>query len=330
MTQTYKALVGTRQDGKLSVGFAQLDAADIGDGDVEIAVEYSTLNYKDGLAISDAIPIVQQERLILGIDMAGTVVSSDSSRFAVGDRVVMNGYGASETHNGGYTERLRTNADYLVKLPDGITTRQAMAIGTAGYTAMLSVMRLEKLGVVPESGVVLVTGASGGVGTVAISLLSALGYRVTASTGRMEEADFLKSLGANDVINRAELSEPGEMMQAPRWAAAVDSCGSHTLANVIAQLHYSGVVTACGLAQGLDLPSNMMPFALRNVTLLGVDSVHAPMSLREEAWRRLAKDLDMAKLEALTINIPFDDIPSAAGKILQGQIRGRAVVEIAK
>jgi acrylyl-CoA reductase (NADPH) len=328
MVQTYKALVATRQDGKLSVGFEQLAASDIGDGDVEIAVEYSTLNYKDGLAMSDAIPIVQQDRLILGIDMAGTVASSDNPRFKVGDKVVMNGYGASETHDGGYTQRLRTNADYLVKLPAGISTRQAMAIGTAGYTAMLSVMRLEKMDVRPESGAVLVTGASGGVGTVAISLLSALGYRVTASTGRLKEADFLKGLGASDVIDRAELSEPGEIMQAPRWAAAVDSCGSHTLANVIAQLHYSGVVTACGLAQGIDLPSNMMPFALRNVSLLGVDSVHAPMSLREEAWRRLAKDLDMAKLEALTVNIPFADLPVAAGKILQGQIRGRAIVEI--
>lgn len=328
MTQTYKALLAKRLDGKLTVGFEQLSDAEIGEGDVEVAVEYSTVNYKDGLAMSDAIPIVQQDKLILGIDMAGTVVSSDNSRFSVGDKVVLNGYGASETHNGGYTQRLRTKGEYLVKLPAGISTRQAMAIGTAGYTAMLSVMRLERLGVVPESGVVLVTGASGGVGTVAISLLSALGYRVTASTGRMEETDFLKSLGASDVINRAELSEPGEMMQAPRWAAAVDSCGSHTLANVIAQLHYSGVVTACGLAQGLDLPSNMMPFALRNVSLLGVDSVHAPMPLREEAWRRLAKDLDMAKLEALLVNIPFDDVPAAAGKILQGQIRGRAVVEI--
>ncbi|MFT6579244.1 MAG: acrylyl-CoA reductase (NADPH), partial [Zhongshania sp.] len=257
MTQTYKALLARRQGGKLAVGFEQLSAAGIGEGDVEVAVEYSTVNYKDGLAMSDAIPIVQQDKLILGIDMAGTVVNSDNSRFNAGDKVVLNGYGASETHNGGYTQRLRTKGEYLVKLPAGISTRQAMAIGTAGYTAMLSVMRLESLGVVPESGVVLVTGASGGVGTVAISLLSALGYRVTASTGRMEETDFLKSLGASDVINRVELSEPGEMMQAPRWAAAVDSCGSHTLANVIAQLHYSGVVTACGLAQGLDLPSNM-------------------------------------------------------------------------
>ncbi|CAA0114716.1 Acrylyl-CoA reductase AcuI [Zhongshania aliphaticivorans] len=328
MTETYKALVANRQNGKLAVGFEQLSATEIGEGDVEVAVEYSTLNYKDGLAMADAIPIVQKDKLILGIDMAGTVVRSESTRFKVGDKVVLNGYGASETHNGGYTQRLRTNSEYLVKLPAGISTRQAMAIGTAGYTAMLSVMRLESMGVVPESGVVLVTGASGGVGTVAISLLSALGYRVTASTGRMDEAAFLKGLGANDVINREELSEPGEMLQSTRWAAAVDSCGSHTLANVLSQLHYSGVVTACGLAQGLDLPSNMMPFALRNVSLLGVDSVHAPMPLREQAWSRLAKDLDMAKLEALTVNIPFEDLPAAAGKILQGQIRGRAVVEI--
>jgi acrylyl-CoA reductase (NADPH) len=329
MTETFKALVARRDDSGYRVGFENLSADQIGEGDVEVAVEYSTLNYKDGLAISDAIPIAQVSPLILGIDMAGTVTASDNERFRVGDKVVLNGYGASETHNGGYTQRLRTKGDYLVKLPTRFSTRQAMALGTAGYTAMLSVMRLEKAGIRPESGEVLVTGASGGVGTVSIMLLASLGYRVTASTGRLEESDFLKTLGADKVIHRDELSSPGEMMQAMRWIAAVDSCGSHTLANVIASLHYDGVVTACGLAQGLDLPSNMMPFALRNVSLLGVDSVHAPMPRRKEAWERLAKTVDLDKLESLINELTFAELPEAAGKILQGQVRGRTVVDIA-
>lgn len=329
MSDVYKALVARRNDSGLSVAFEQLGADQIGEGDVEVEVEYSTLNYKDGLAIADAIPIVQAPSLILGIDMAGTVVSSQSERIRVGDKVVLNGYGASETHNGGYTQRLRTRSEYLVPLPRRFSTKQAMIIGTAGYTAMLSIMRLESLGIMPESGEVLVTGASGGVGTVAITLLATMGYRVTASTGRLQEADFLKSLGASSVIDRNELSQPGEMMQEPRWAAAVDSCGSHTLANVLARMHYDGVVTACGLAQGLDLPGNMMPFALRNVALLGVDSVHAPMPRRQEAWERLAKIVDMEKLESLAVDIPFDQVPEAAGKILQGQIRGRAIVDVA-
>ena len=273
MTESYKALVGVRDESGYRVEFQQLSSEQIGDGDVEVAVEYSTVNYKDGLAMSDAIPIVQKPSLILGIDMAGTVVKSDCSRFKVGDKVLMNGYGASETHNGGYTQRLRISSDYLLKVPSAFTTRHAMLLGTAGYTAMLSLLRLEQLGITPDSGEVLVTGASGGVGSVSIMLLAGLGYTVAASTGRLEESDYLKSLGANTVIDRRELSEPGEMMQATRWAAAVDSCGSHTLANVLAQLHYNGAVAACGLAQGLDLPGNMMPFALRNVALLGVDSV---------------------------------------------------------
>ncbi|WP_374973111.1 MDR family oxidoreductase [Spongiibacter marinus] len=329
MTDTYKALLGVRDDSGYRVEFQQLSSEQLGDGDVEVAVEYSTVNYKDGLAMSDAIPIVQKPSLILGIDMAGTVVKSESSRFQVGDKVLMNGYGASETHNGGYTQRLRISSDYLLKVPEAFTTRHAMLLGTAGYTAMLSLLRLEQLGISPESGEVLVTGASGGVGSVSIMLLAGLGYTVAASTGRLEESDYLKSLGANSVIDRRELSEAGEMMQAPRWAAAVDSCGSHTLANVIAQLHYNGAVAACGLAQGLDLPGNMMPFALRNVALLGVDSVHAPMALRERAWQRLAESVDLNKLEAMAVEIDFDNLPDAAGQILQGQIRGRAVVNIA-
>lgn len=329
MGARYKALLGLRDAEGYRVEYQQLDDSQIGSGDVEIAVKYSTLNYKDGLAISDKIPIVQQSPLVLGIDMAGTVVRSDNPGFSPGDKVLMNGYGASETHNGGYTQRLRTCGDYLVRLPKGINTRQAMLLGTAGYTAMLSIIRLEQLGICPGSGEVLVTGASGGVGSVSIMLLAALGYSVTASTGRSEETNYLKSLGASTVIDRRELSEPGEMMQTPRWAAAIDSCGSHTLANVIAQLHYNGAVAACGLAQGLDLPGNMMPFALRNTALLGVDSVHAPMALREQAWQRLANTVDFAKLEAMAVEVDFNKLPEAAAKILQGQIRGRAVVSVA-
>lgn len=322
------ALVATRRDKTFSVDYRELSDADIGEGNVEVAVEFSTLNFKDGLAMTDTIPIVQQSPLILGIDMAGTVIHSDSEKFKAGDRVVLNGYGASETRHGGYTQRLRTDADLLVKLPDAISTREAMAIGTAGYTAMLSVLRLEQMGIKPESGPILVTGASGGVGTTAVSLLAELGYRVIASTGRMDQQDFLKSLGAESVIHRDELSEPGAPMLTPRWAAAVDSCGSHTLANVLAQTQYNGVVTACGLAQGTDLPATVLPFALRNVALLGVDSVHAPMSLRRQAWQRLAHDLNKAKLEELSFDLPFSELKDMGPKILSGQVRGRAIVAL--
>ncbi len=323
-----RALVATRRDSGLEVDYRELSDSDLGEGDVEVAVEYTTLNFKDGLAMTDAIPIVQKSPLILGIDMAGTITASDSNKFRVGDRVVLNGYGASETRNGGYTERLRTSSDLLVKLPQSISTREAMAIGTAGYTAMLSVLRLERLGISPDRGDVLVTGASGGVGTIAISLLTKLGYRVTASTGRMEEEAFLKSLGAKQVIHRDELSSPGDPMQSTRWAAAVDSCGSHTLANVLAQLDYNGVVTACGLAQGTDLPATVLPFALRNVALLGVDSVNAPMPLREQAWSRLEADLDRSKLDSLSFDLPFDQLKKAGPEILAGKIRGRAIVSM--
>lgn len=325
---TIKALVATRGNDALTVDYRELSDSEIGEGDVEVEVEYSTLNFKDGLAITNTIPIVQCSPLILGIDMAGTVLTSASAKFKPGDRVVLNGYGASETRHGGYTQKLRTESDLLVKLPDSISTREAMAIGTAGYTAMLSVLRLEQMGIGPESGPVLVTGASGGVGTTAIALLAGLGYQVTASTGRLEEEAFLKALGATEVIDRGELSEPGAPMVTPRWAAAVDSCGSHTLANVLAQLHYNGVVTACGLAQGTDLPATVLPFALRNIALLGVDSVHAPMPLRELAWQRLSRDLDKARLEELSFDLPFSEVKAMAPKILSGQVRGRAIVAL--
>ena len=332
MTDTFKALVA-RNDGEHSVSYEDLTLDDLtledaGGGAVTVGVEYSTLNYKDGLAVTNAAPIVQKHPLILGIDLAGRVLESEHADFQPGDTVVLNGYGASEYLNGGYTQKARVNGDLLVKLPDAFTTRQAMAIGTAGYTAMLSVMSLEEGGLVPGDGEVLVTGAAGGVGSVALSLLEKLGYHAVASTGRPEEADFLKQLGAAEVIDRQALSERGKPLQRERWAGVVDCVGSQTLANAIAQTRYNGVVTACGLAQGADLPATVMPFILRNIRLQGVDSVQAPMSRRVEAWRRLATDLDIAKLEALSFDVPFTEVKDTAPKILAGQVRGRAIVDL--
>lgn len=327
MTDTFKALVA-RNDNGHSVAYEDLTLADLGEGDVTVQVEYSTLNYKDGLAVSNAAPIVQKHPLILGIDFAGTVLESANDRFSAGDKVVLNGYGASEYLNGGYTQRARVSGELLVKLPGAITTRQAMAIGTAGYTAMLCVLALEEGGVTPESGDVLVTGAAGGVGSVALALLSKLGYRTVASTGRKEEAEFLTQLGASEVIDRTGLSERGKPMQRELWAGVVDCVGSQTLANAIAQTQYNGVVAACGLAQGADLPATVMPFILRSVRLQGVDSVQAPMARRIQAWQRLATDLDIAQLEALSFDLPFSEVQETAPKILAGQVRGRAIVDL--
>ena len=328
MSTDIKALVARQEDDQFSVAFENLDASQLGEGDVSVELEYSTLNFKDGLAISNRSPIVQKTPLILGIDYAGTVIQSDNSRFAVGDRVVLNGYGASEYRNGGYATRARTPAELLVKIPDTLSTRQAMAIGTAGYTAMLCVLALEDGQVHPDRGEVLVTGAAGGVGTVAISLLAGLGYQVVASTGRPAESEFLRELGAADIVDRATLSERGKPLARERWAGVVDSVGSHTLANALAQTRYGGTVAACGLAQGADLPATVMPFILRNVRLQGVDSVQAPLARRELAWQRLGSDLDIAKLEALSFDLPFEEVPAAAEKILAGEIRGRAVVDL--
>jgi len=332
MTDTFKALVA-RNDGEHAVSYEDLTLEDLtledaGGGAVTVGVEYSTLNYKDGLAVTNAAPIVQKHPLILGIDLAGRVLESEHADFQPGDSVVLNGYGASEYLNGGYTQKARVNGDLLLKLPDAFTTRQAMAIGTAGYTAMLSVMSLEEGGLAPGDGEVLVTGAAGGVGSVALSLLDKLGYHAVASTGRQEEADFLKQLGAAEVIDRQALSVKGKPLQRERWAGVVDCVGSQTLANAIAQTRYNGVVTACGLAQGADLPATVMPFILRNIRLQGVDSVQAPMSRRVEAWRRLATDLDIGKLEALSFDVPFTEIKDTAPKILAGQVRGRAIVDL--
>lgn len=301
-----------------------------GDGDVVVDVAHSTINYKDGLAIANRSPVVRKWPMVPGIDGAGTVVSSTHASFATGERVVLNGWGVGETHWGCLAGRARLKGDWLVPLPAALSTRQAMAIGTAGYTAMLCVMALEAQGVVPGDGEVLVTGAAGGVGSVAIALLSGLGHRVIASTGRAAEADYLKGLGAADVIDRAALAAPGKPLQKERWAGVVDAVGSHTLANACAQTRYRGAVAACGLAQGMDFPSSVAPFILRGVRLIGVDSVMCPQAERRTAWTRLARDLDLAKLDAMTTGIGLADAIAAAPEILAGRVRGRLVVDVAR
>ncbi len=324
---TFKALVTAKTAEGVSTTLTDMDLAGIGEGDVTVAVEYSTVNYKDGLALSGG-RIMQSMPMIGGIDFAGTVEASDNAAFKAGDKVILNGWGLSQTHNGGYAQKARVPGDWLIPLPGKFSTRDAMAIGTAGYTAMLCVMALEHAGLNPSKGDVLVTGANGGVGSIAISLLSQLGYRVVASTGRAAEADYLKSLGAAEIIDRATLSAAGKPMQGERWAGAVDSVGSHTLANVLAQTKYRGVVAACGLAQGLDLPGSVAPFILRNVTLAGIDSVNTPREVRLEAWARLAKDLDPGKLKSTITEIGLADVPGVAAKILKGEVRGRTVVNV--
>ena len=288
------------------------------DGDVTVSVEFTTVNYKDGLAITGKAPVVRRFPLVPGIDFAGTVMTSSHPDFAIGDRVILNGWGVGETHHGAFARRARVKGDWLVPLPAGLTPRDAMAIGTAGYTAMLAVMALERHGIGPARGPVVVTGAAGGVGSVAISLLSKLGYHVIASTGRPQESDFLSDLGAAEIISRDELSGPAKPLAKERWAGGVDAVGSHTLANVLSMTSYGGAVAACGLAQGMDLPGSVAPFILRGVSLLGIDSVMAPKALRLEAWRRLAGDLDHAKLAALSTTIGFDDIIDAAERHRRG------------
>ena len=316
-----------KTDDKQSLKATSLTEDDLMPGDVTIAVDYSTLNFKDGLAMTGASPVVRSFPMIPGIDLVGTVTHSDNPKFSVGDKVLQNGYGLSEVHYGGYAQKARVNGDWVVKLPSGISPLQAMAIGTAGYTAMLCVMAVEE-GVAPDQGEILVTGAAGGVGSVAIALLSKLGYSVVASTGRAQESDYLKELGASRIIDRASLSEKGRPLDKELWAGVVDSVGSHTLANAISQTKYGGVVAACGLAQGVDLPATVMPFILRGVTLRGIDSVQAPMALRERAWARLEQDLDLALLDKMTVVKKFDDLPQLATDILAGQVRGRVVIDV--
>jgi acrylyl-CoA reductase (NADPH) len=298
-------------------------------GDVDIDVAASTINYKDGLAITGRAPVLQSFPLIPGIDLAGTVTASRHDGFAPGDRVVLNGYGLGERHHGGLAEKARVPGDWLVPLPDGISERDAAAIGTAGYTAMLCVLALEHGGAAPDRGDVLVTGAAGGVGSVAVAILAGLGYRVIASTGRAEEAAYLEALGAAELLDRTELSEAGgRPIASERWAAVVDCVGSHTLANALARTRYDGVVAACGLAQGADLPGSVLPFILRGVTLAGVDSVMAPMARRRTAWERLDRDLDRGKLASTTREIGLDAVPQVAADILEGKVRGRTVVDV--
>ncbi|MDB5900050.1 MAG: alcohol dehydrogenase [Ramlibacter sp.] len=304
-----------------------VDDSFLPEGDVTVAIEYSTLNYKDGLAITNRSPVVRSWPMVAGIDGAGSVVESSSPDWQAGDRVVLNGFGVGETHKGCLAGKARLKSQWLVRRPDVFDARQAMAIGTAGYTAMLCVLALERHGLRPGQGEVLVTGATGGVGSVAIALLARLGHQVVAATGKAGEADYLHALGASGVIDRGELSAPGKPLQKERWAGAVDAVGSHTLANACAQLRYGGAVAACGLAQGLDFPASVAPFILRGISLLGIDSVMAPMALRQQAWARLATDLDPRLLETITTEIPLGGAIEAAHKLMAGQVRGRIVVK---
>jgi acrylyl-CoA reductase (NADPH) len=325
---TFKALLATNNQGGISAAVVHFDEDNLHPGDVAVAVDYSTVNYKDGMALTGRAPIIQQFPLIGGIDFAGTVEASSHPDFEVGDRVLANGWGLSQNHHGGYAQKARVSGDWLVKIPEPLSTFDAMALGTAGYTAMLCVLALEHGGLTPDCGDVLVTGANGGVGSVAVALLSGLGYRVVASTGRLEESDYLRELGAAEIIDRHTLSEPGKPISGERWAGAVDSVGSHTLVNVLAQTKYRGVVAACGLAQGLDLPATVLPFILRNITLAGIDSVNAPQAARATAWSRLARDLDLKKLARTTKVVGLAEVPEIARAILEGKVQGRTVVNV--
>jgi len=325
---TFKAIVIEKADGGQRVALADFDEASLMDGDVTVRVEWSTVNYKDGLALTGKAPVVRRWPMIAGVDLAGTVESSSHSDWKPGDKVILNGWGLGETHLGAYAERARVKGDWLVRLPANMSTRDAMAIGTAGYTAMLAVMALERHGLTPASGPMVLTGAAGGVGSVAVAILAKLGYQVTASTGRPEEADYLKRLGAAEVIDRKELAGPVRPLAKERWAGGIDAVGSTTLANVLSMIRYRGAVAACGLAGGMDLPMNVAPFILRGVTLIGIDSVYRPRADREEAWKRLEFDLDRAKLTEMTREIGLADVVEAGRQIVDGHVRGRTVVKV--
>jgi acrylyl-CoA reductase (NADPH) len=325
---TFKAIRIDKAEKGTTAALTQFDEADLMEGDVTVRVEYSALNYKDGLAVTGKAPVVRRFPMIAGIDLAGTVEQSLQPQWKPGDKVICTGWGMGETHLGAYAEKARVKGDWLVRLPEGMSTRDAMAIGTAGFTAMLSVLALEKHGLTPKHGPVVVTGAAGGVGSVATAVLSKLGYAVIASTGRTSEAPYLKALGATEVIDRNELSGPAKPLAKERWAGGVDSVGSTTLANLLSMTKYGGAIAACGLAAGMDLPSSVAPFILRGVCLLGIDSVMCPIELRKIAWSRLASDLDPAKLAEITHEIGLDGVIGAGAKILAGQVRGRIVVKI--
>jgi acrylyl-CoA reductase (NADPH) len=324
----FKGILITQTDSTREAKLADIDDAQLPEGDVTVRIDYSTLNYKDGLAITGKSPVVRKYPMVPGIDFAGAVAASSHPDWKPGDKVVLNGWGVGEGHWGGLAQKARVKGDWLVPLPAALSAKQAMAIGTAGYTAMLCVLAVEKHGVKPADGEILVTGAGGGVGGVAIAVLAKLGYTVVASTGRPQEAEYLKSLGATEIVDRAQFSAPGKPLQKDRWAAAVDSVGSHTLANVCATTKYRGAVAACGLAQGMDFPATVAPFILRNVTLYGIDSVMCPKPLRLEAWSRLARDLDPKKLDTITHEIALKDAIGAGADILAGKVRGRIVVDV--
>lgn len=324
----FRAILIDKDDTGYRASLQTLDEAQLPAGDVRVRVSHSTLNYKDALAITGKGPVVRQFPMVPGIDLAGVVEESRHPDFKAGDAVLLNGWGVGEGHWGGLAEQARLNGDWLIPLPAGFSAAEAMALGTAGYTAMLAVLALERHGVTPERGEVLVTGANGGVGSVAIALLAKLGYRVAASTGRPEEAEYLKSLGAAEIVERASLSAPGRPLGRERWAGAIDSLGSHTLANVCASTRYGGCVAACGLAQGMDFPATVAPFILRGVTLAGIDSVMRPRADRLEAWSRLARDLDKRLLAPITRTIGLEEVIPTAGELLAGKVRGRVVVDV--
>lgn len=324
----FRAILLSKDDGQFHATLAEIDEAQLPQGDVTVRIEFSTLNYKDGLAIANRSPVVRKWPMVAGIDGAGIVEQSSDPDWRPGDKVILNGWGAGETHWGCLAQKARLKGDWLVPLPAALSTRQAMAIGTAGYTAMLACMALERFGVKPDQGEILVTGAAGGVGSVAIAILAGWGYAVVASTGRVNESDYLKSLGAKEIMDRNELSEPGKPIQKERWAGVVDVAGSHTLANACAQMKYRGVAAACGLAQGMDFPASVAPFILRGVVLAGIDSVYQPMPMRIEAWKKLASDLDRSKLDAITKTIMLSGVIASAPEILAGKVRGRLVVDV--
>lgn len=324
----FKAVLIDKNEDNYQTSLTELDDTQLPEGDVTVKVDYSTLNYKDALAITGRSPIVRKFPLVPGIDLAGTVEASSHKSYKAGDRVLLNGWGVGESYWGGLSQKARLNGDWLIPMPDQLSSRQAMAIGTAGYTAMLCLLALERHGLSPSSGEVLVTGANGGVGSFAIALLADLGYSVTASTGRLDEADYLKRLGATTIIDRAELSGPGRPLAKERWAGAIDSVGSHTLANVCASTRADGAVAACGLAQGMDFPATVAPFILRGVSLLGINSVTRPYEERITAWQRLCSDLDLARLDEITREVALSEVIDASDELLNGKVRGRLVVDV--
>ncbi len=325
---TFKAIVIDKAESGQTVRLTDFDEKNLMDGDVTVAVEWSTVNYKDGLAVTGKAPVVRRFPMIAGVDFCGTVEESSHPAWTAGDKVILNGWGLGETHLGAYAEKARVKGDWLVRLPASLSARDAMAIGTAGYTAMLAVMALERAGITPSRGPLIVTGAAGGVGSVAVALLAKLGYAVTASTGRPEEAAYLTGLGASEVIERKELGGPPRPLAKERWAGGIDAVGSTTLANVLSMTRYGGTVAACGLAGGMDLPASVAPFILRGVSLVGIDSVMCPLPLRQEAWGRLEAGLDRGKIAAMTSEIGLADVIEAGRRIADGQVRGRIVVKI--